>query len=91
MLDYDTKLVHVNKALNTCTDKFYPTLTDTMKNCESKNADLEKRFKCKKDALFQNDSKNNNKHKKDLSECIWNNAPYNVFLKDQYSNKLEYY
>ena len=51
---------------------------------------MDEKFECKSDSLFQEDARNNNKHKSELNECIWEEAPFNNFSKNQWSNKIEY-
>ena len=51
---------------------------------------MDEKFKCKSDSLFQEDAKNNNKRRNELNECIWEEAPFNNVLKNQWSNKIEY-
>ena len=50
---------------------------------------MDEEFKCKRDSLFQEAAKNN-KHRDELNECIWEEASFNNFLKNEWSNKIEY-
>ena len=49
---------------------------------------MDDKFKCKRDSPFQEDAKNNNKHRNELNERIWEEAPSNSFLRINGQTKL---